>query len=328
VSTNMLMISDRGPSFWDTHHFSEKPNYAYVQSDGSYQIIDPDQIDRVYESLKDKKVLFLVHGFNTPKASILKSYFKINTYVNQLELQPNYLNRALSTVKYYLGMESQVEKSPPYDAVIGHIWPGYEDRLYYHYAKHNAKVLAPRINQELKKLNGLAQRVDVIAHSLGNYALFEALELDQSLKIGNIFSIAAALPNDCLDPGKAYENIAQKCQALYVLCSKNDNTLDWGYYIAEGTKKALGLAGNVCYETLARNIQVVNCSAVVDHHSGYVHTNQIYQFIEDALNSLNPSPYEAKKVTLLSDGSLEVIHERKEERSYLQIFSDYVCSLT
>lgn len=278
----ILLINERGPDFWNPSVLAEKTTYAAIE-DHHERALSEKEFQSTLEALKGKRVLVLIHGLKNPRADLLSSYRAAHFNASQLSstFNESYLNRVKRFVYDYLGFW-EPDHIKPYDAVIGISWPSYDHETYYYKAKENARAVAPKVADHLHELTTLAKEVDVIAHSMGNLVLFEALatERESSIPLNHIFSIAAAVPQKSLNSNERYGSVASHCQKLFVLYSKNDEALGWPYYIAEGGKVALGLVGANHTFSMLSNVTSVDCSQIVKKHSDYFANHKFYKFIE------------------------------------------------
>ncbi len=278
----ILLINERGPDFWNPSLIAEKTSYATIE-DHHERAISEEEFQSSLKALKGKRVLVLIHGLKNPRDNLLSSYRAAQSNVSQLSstFNESYLNRVKRFVNDYLGFWEPDHKAP-YDAVIGISWPSFDHETYYYKAKENAKAVAPKVAAHLHEVASLAEEVDVIAHSMGNLVLFEALagKRKGSIPLNHIFSIAAAVPKNSLNTEGRYGSVASQCKKLFVLYSNNDEALAWPYYLAEGGKVALGLVGANHAFSMLSNVTSVNCTQIVNKHSDYFPNHKFYQFIE------------------------------------------------
>jgi len=261
---------------------AEKTTYAKIENHHE-RAISEKEFKSSLEALKGKRILVLIHGLKNPRDKLLSSYRAAQSNVSQLSstFDESYLNRIKRFVNGYLVFWEPDHKTP-YDAVIGISWPSFDHETYYYKAKENAKAVAPKVARHLHEVASLADEVDVIAHSMGNLVLFEALteKKETSISLNHIYSIAAAVPKNSLNSEERYGNVANQCQKLFVLYSKNDEALAWPYYLAEAGKIALGLEGANHKSSLLSNVTSVNCTQIINSHSDYFPNYKFYQFIE------------------------------------------------
>lgn len=304
---NTLLINERGPDFHSTHQIAEQPSYAWLTTRGEVQI-DEEEYHKALGALEGKKVLVLIHGLKNLQDDVFESYTHAHKQIANIfyPKSPASLFDRVQDFIYSITGFWQPKPEKAYDAVIGISWPSYHHELYYYHAKENAQLLAPKVATHLFEISKVAQRVDVLAHSLGNYMLFEALKTKAatSLKVHHIYSLAAAVARHSLNAGGTYETVSEKCTRLFILFSEKDDALQWPFYLAEGGETALGLFGADHQKKLASNITSVDCSKIATEHSAYLYQPLFYQFIE---NSHKPSlPYfpEHNEVEINADGKI------------------------
>lgn len=274
ISEEVVLISDR-ENFWDTNKISD---FTYMMS------VSP--IDFSY--FAGKKVLFLVHGYNNTTEDAVKSY-KI-------------VSEKMHALKHSDGTQI-------YDLIVNYFWPGYQNIDAYLDAKDNAQspLLTHRFVDTLSRVNEKATSIDVIAHSMGNRLLLEALEHTShpTPLVRNFYSFAAAIDYDSVYQDGQYGTAIKLCKNVYVFHSDVDIALK-GYKEIE-QNDSLGADENIDVKRYPKNIQFVDCTLLIEgDHSGYFTSkaDPIYQFIADqqTKGDLAPVP---KEWTLQQDGTLK-----------------------
>ncbi len=192
AAASLLWISDRA-NFW-----SEDDIGRVTQ-----MMVEERQVPVDFQQLAGKRVLLLVHGFNNSASEAQTTYREIFSYLDELDL---------------------------YDVVIGYFWPGYDNPLAYYFAKNNAERLSSRMTTNLHALAEHAQKVDVMAHSMGNLIMLRALSKTSTVPVQNFYSLAAAVDDDSIEKRHIYYAATQQCKDLYIFHSDEDD--------------ALGIAGN------------------------------------------------------------------------------------
>lgn len=296
AAANMLMISDR-EDFWDAKALSAQTQISIVDEKGTLE-------GKEFSHLKQKNILLLIHGFNNSEADVLPSYFAIQ---NEIE-------------KTFVNGEKKI-----YDHVVGYLWPGCESRTAYYEAKGHAEAVSSRVAELISKIADKTDRVDVMAHSMGNFVFLEALNkisepkrswtdtfrsalglaTSAVKKVGNYFSLGAAVDDESIEVGQIYGQAIERCQNVYVVYSEQDSVLKYLYTFAE-MDRALGSKGIEDISKLPPHVQLVDCSAVVDGHSKYEETPQVFEFIRNRLLGIQPLPESAKRVKLLVDNTVEL----------------------
>ena len=262
LASQLWLMSDRG-SFWD----AEKISYQ-TQAERDFNAKDTIAAN---PEIHGKKILLLVHGYNTDAKEALATYRLINLHVSYL-----------------------------YDLVIGYLWPGYDDSWEYFEAKHNVPALAEKMRSHLECLSASTVRMDVLAHSMGNRLMLEALRYIPSQKkkiVQNYYSLAAAVDDESLENQEKYYPSTQNCEKMFVFYSKRDDTLKWFYTLAE-QDRALGYEGAEDSDKLPPNVQLINCTSFIGGHSQYFTSLPIYEFIKNqfsqqpvhALQPPHPTP--------------------------------------
>ncbi len=272
LASSFLLMSDRA-QFWDADKISSETEMI--------EGLEEEPVD--FKEFKDKKVVLLVHGFNSSFNAALHRYHQINKQINVLDL---------------------------YDTVIGYLWPGYESGLEYFAAKKNAEKLAERMRLHLIALSSSAATVDVIAHSMGNRLLLNALEYaefpSQLKPVRYFYSLAAAVDDQSVEQQHTYFQSLQLCDGMYVFHSNRDDVLKFFYLLAERSQ-ALGFEGEDNEKKEAKNLQFIDCTSFVDGHSDYFGATPLYQFIKNQHMKTTPDPSTAPNVRLLANGLVQPI---------------------
>jgi len=273
-AASMLMVSDRA-NFWDDNKIAPQTQFGEVNELGITKLLDPTAI----QQFAGKRVLVLVHGFATPQACY----------------------------PYFTAQANLLEEGSPYDAIIGYIWPCYTNHLAYLQAKSHADLVAPRLKTFLKLLQSVASRIDVAAHSLGNRLVLKALDLKASAPtlVHNFLSIAPAVDNEAIEMGEEFFNSTQHCTNLYVFFSHRDSVLRWAYLASEWDK-ALGYDGAENPNKLPQNVQMIDCTNIIDSHDGYLFSKPIFSFIQQAAWMLPSEFAMAQNLFFTPDGMFNI----------------------
>lgn len=284
ISKNCYFINERGPTFWDTSMLAKETQYAQMAPSGASLIpLSPSEYEQKIHSLKGKKVLVYVHGLQTNHRKLMDSQELLVQNFSQLKVKMPLWNSIKGHLMYFLGYSEEEAYSGecPYDAIIGYSWPSFDHFGYYYEAKKHALTLAPKFAQEIQKISSIAQRTDIMAHSMGNLVVFEALASpsSDSIAIDNIYSLAAALPHDCFIKNTTYSKILKCCKYIFVFHSKHDLALNWPFSIVEKTAQALGLNGPATATEHQHQIKAINASNVVKGHSDYLLSKSLYEYL-------------------------------------------------
>ena len=253
LASQLWLMSDRG-SFWDAEKISDQTK---LETDSNRK--NPSLAS---EEIKGKNVLLLIHGYNNDEKEALSTYRLIHAHVSAF---------------------MDMQRSQFYDLVIGYLWPGYDDSWEYFDAKQNTSELSKIMRSHLKTLSASAAKVDVLAHSMGNRLLLEALNYPSFKKkkvVQNYYAFAPAVDNESVEKQEKYYQSTQNCEKIFVFYSKRDDVLKWGYTLAE-QDKALGYEGAENPDQLPQNVQLINCTTLVGGHSDYFTVIPIYEFIKN-----------------------------------------------
>jgi esterase/lipase superfamily enzyme len=247
--SQFCLMSDRA-FFWDTEKISVGTSFC--------EVLNPKIKALDSKEIEGKKVLLLVHGYNNDFAEALSTYQLINTHV------------------------STFEDSKCYDLIIGYLWPGDDSALEYYDAKSRIPILAKRMRNHLTFLCSSAAQVDVLAHSMGNLLVLEALNDQFSLNkkpVQNFYALAPAVDDESIEKNEKYYFSTQNCEKIFVFFSKKDDVLKWCYHLAEGDR-ALGYMGAENPSQLPLNVQLINFSHAIDNHSQYFNFLPFYEFLK------------------------------------------------
>jgi esterase/lipase superfamily enzyme len=268
AAASLNWISDRA-NFWS------EDNIERV----TQMMVGNQQVPVDFQQFAGKRVLLLVHGFNNSASEAQATYHEIFSYLDGFDL---------------------------YDAVLGYFWPGYGNPLAYYFAKDNAEKLSSRMTANLNALAAHAQKVDVMAHSMGNLILLRALSKTSTTPVQNFYSLAAAVDEDSIEKRHSYYSATQQCKDLYVFHSDEDEALRIAFKIAE-FDEALGEDESIDLLKMPKNVQFIDCTSFVDGHSGYFkkRAEPVYLFIQKQQTANTPASTVIQKARLLVDGSLE-----------------------
>jgi len=262
----MLMISSRD-KFWDSNTLSDSDEIRDV-------VLDDDSLGSVISkqnflnSLHDKRVILLIHGYNNEGDDVVRSY--------------DIIDRNIS-----------IHLKEIYDSVIGYTWPGGDDRFDYSAAKTRAGAVAPRVRRWLKDIADVAQAVDIMNHSMGGRVVLTSLRDARAPKVRNLFNMASAVDNESIQINEKFYDSSKNCEVLYVFHSKNDSVLKNAYQLAEWDR-ALGYSGPEDPELIMKhspNVRIVNCKNIIRSHGGYKDSEAIYKFIAMELQGVRAPQY-------------------------------------
>ena len=203
------------------------------------------------DQLSDKKVVILIHGYNTD-------------YEHALEF--------FSTA--YNGVEEH------YDQAVCYLWPGYDDFWEYLHAKKMVMKtnLAQRLNQLISEISAHTKQTDVFAFSTGCRLILEALKQTPAPSLTNLFLVAPAVDNEALEKGERYFSSIDKTEKTFVFYSKKDGVLNWGYPLYEWDV-ALGAKGAENPLKVHPKVYLVNSSEYVKKHHDAFSTPYIFNII-------------------------------------------------
>lgn len=280
LSASLLIVSDSA-NIHDMNQLAESSHFFWDPEFTS------EAIDRM--ALKNKKILLVIHGYNNSFSHAIKTI--------------NHVKATISNMR-------NKEGSPLYDLVIGYIWPGYDNFIEYSLAVENAEALKLRMRQHLIDLATITPQLDVLAHSLGNRVILEALNFENNFSntsiINHFFALAPAVDANAIQKDGFLFKSVMNCKHLFVMHSNKDDVLKLLYPLASG-KQALGKSPPPYFKQLPPQVKFLDCSKVVEGHSHYFKTKSIFDFIEKLTNQshfLNESNH---YLLLLKDGNTKTL---------------------
>ncbi len=264
LASSLILMSDR-ENFWTADDLSDRTEEL---ANGKVTPVS-------FDELTGKRVLLLVHGYNSTSDGALDHYQTIQKNLDPFDL---------------------------YDTMIGYFWPGCDLGLEYYAAEKNTQKLAPRMHAYLETLSDTAAHLDVLAHSMGNRLILEALQLSNKPTpiVRNFYSLAAAVKDKDIEMGHPFYQAALQSRNLFIFHSDRDDVLKYDFLVAERSE-ALGYGGLDKASKEPKNIQFVDCTQFVNGHSGYFEKDAmpLYIFLKNQQIGQITS---AINVELLSDG--------------------------
>ena len=271
---NMFIVSCR-KDFWSTTEFSGGLDIRELDmtGDGTGASVTSAAF---LQAMAGKRVIVLVHGYNTDRLDLLESYGTIDRQMRLL----NFLGGA----------------SAPYDAIVGFAWPGGSMGVSFPFARGRAADSASHFARLLGDLRGANATIDLNTHSLGAHVAFEALRDVPANTVRTAWNFASAVDNESVEDGERYYTASQGCSTFYVFHSKNDPVLRFWYRIGDlpDFDTALGYSGPEDPGSIvvrSKNVRVVNCKDIVASHGGYRSTGQVWSFMAQELAAPTTSQF-------------------------------------
>ncbi len=276
---SLLVMSDRD-HFWDADKVAKETEITWDSIDGQASID--------IEQLKDKKILLIVHGFNNSSSEAMQTYRSVTDRIAAIR---------------------DADGNALYDLTIGYLWPGYKNKLDYYAAKKHAGELKEKMESHLLFLSSIAAKVDVMAHSMGNRLVFEALNFSPKNNgkklVQNLYSLAAAIDSESIEKKHKYFHSSKNCDQIFIFHSKQDEVLEFLYTLAEWDK-ALGFDDTENLKKLPKNVQLIDCTTFVSGHSQYFSASNVYEFIRNELLNHIPPARIAPNLKILANGNIEI----------------------
>ncbi|WP_232086079.1 alpha/beta hydrolase [Candidatus Protochlamydia amoebophila] len=276
----LYLISDR-MNFTDRHKFSLETKIVNVELISSTVQIYLEENIQTYKDFKlknfsNRKILILIHGFTVKYENASKTLRHLADKVGDR-----------------------------YDAVIGYLYPACAKFYQYNQAKENGLYVAEkRLPEILHSIQSVAERVDIVAHSMGTIVAMHALNQSASPKIDKLFLLGGVLEEksifECDGQGcTTLKRALSNAKNIYVLYSCNDKVLPW-LHVIDSTQPLGRLSKNIQQKPIARNVCLINTSSVVKGHSAYFQSQEIFKFIYDDAQGNNS--LEGTSFSLTFDG--------------------------
>lgn len=233
-------------------------------------------MDQLREKAANKHVCVLVHGYRSPIANVMNSYWELVTRMS----------------------DEGVSGASGYGLVVGFAWPGKASKVGYFVARSSARRAGPRLLELVNDLRGVAHTVDVQTHSLGARVALTALRDSRKVFVDNLLLSAPAVDNNVFEVSREFHPVLESCNRCLVYHSRNDRVLRYTYPlgdVADGLKRAVGLRGpRSRVSTLADcpNLYIVDCAARVKDHGGYRRATQYFEHWRKVLSGDAVSRYD------------------------------------
>lgn len=268
-SDQTLVVSDRG-------QFYNPDKLSRVQTKKVLSLSPPYKAKKIRENewqkkIAGKKIAVLIHGYNNGE----KEYSFFSRIINK--------------------------GGSIYDTYICYSWPGGDNFWEYLAAKRLIirTSLPHRLLALLQELSQVAERVDVIAHSMGCRLILESLKLSSSVTLGNLFLMAPAIDNEALEKGESYFPATSKAAHIFVFFSQNDEVLSLLYPMMEWDL-ALGSRGPENPKLLLDHIHLIKSDNYIHAHKDYADSDFVFNIISHALQ-VPSSPSTARLLHCLVD---------------------------
>lgn len=196
----------------------EGTDLAIQIGDSLYQLSGPRSFDYLREFTRGRRVLVVVHGYNSKEENVRQAYCELFRQLTQRE---------------FVGLF--------YDVVMFVYWPG-GWAPGYTVARWRTGGVGGQLAKSFLALDQ-AKSVDVQTHSMGARVLAETLKANGKVQVRNWIAAAAAIQNDDLSEGGGYAALlGQITGTVLAPYSELDGVLKRDFPIAE-LDKALGYSG-------------------------------------------------------------------------------------
>lgn len=226
-------------------------------------------------AIQGKNVLLLIHGYRNPQENVRAAY---------------------RDIEQRMAAGGLLGAGKAYDIIIGYTWPGGILHVSYPLSRKWAEKSGTKhVRPLLTKLIGAAGTrgsVDVNTHSLGARVALYAL-IQGNIKLRNLWMLAPAVDDDSIEHGEKFDTSAQSAKRTYLLHSRQDGVLKFTFPLCE-FDKALGYEGPehpALIKDFSRQVRVVDCTRIVDNHSGYRMSAPVYQYMLDEYTNPNPQQF-------------------------------------
>lgn len=181
----------------DGNTFTETDQLFNLEHDKPIELISEAEL---LQSVKQKKILILLHGFHQSIFDVL------SFYISMEELHRKYL-------------------SVHYDVVVGIIWPGGESKFDNYRPKQNVKKAGSYLQSWIYHLTKSQCTIDVMSHGMGSLLVYHSMDLIQeNFSIRNVFSIGAGIPQEVLTNDLQIERVQHRVEKIYLFYIENEHT--------------------------------------------------------------------------------------------------------
>lgn len=231
-----------------SNHFSENPIYNPLKY--NLCLNHPPNVT-------GKRVLVFIHGFNTSAKNARSSLLKL--------------------AKKTIGT---------YDVVIGYSYPSASLSSginSYQGGRALAIKAAKPFAVELKGILSQAERVDIVAHSMGAFLALNALNFDslKNKKIGNLFLAGGAIGTDSLsvcEVSTSYRRALNNVTTIYNIFSCSDKVLQLHtLFIGE---RAVGRPNPLPTKCQSLNVKWIDSSKIINSHSAFLDNCHVIDFLQ------------------------------------------------
>jgi len=216
--------------------------------------------DDLAERMQGHHVLFLIHGFRNPLASVASAYQRVA--------------RGLA------GIDAVGDAG--YGLIVGFVWPGFATPAGFFPAVPFANRSAGffRAMLELASRNG--RTVDVQTHSLGARVALQALAGQTDGFVDNLMITAPAVDDEVLEPRREFHAALTLSRRCLVYHSDKDKTLRFAFRIGDAPEfdRALGWKGPQHRDVIAAecpDVFVIDCRRAIASHGGYRSSDRYYE---------------------------------------------------
>lgn len=233
--------------------------FEQITSYNGQQVEAADE-NALLSSIGHENILVIIHGFNNTMADILSLYG-------------------------HLGEQCSTFFGEKYDAFIGFVWPSRKSGFSYFQSKENARRAAPYLRDWLHHFTNAGCTIDVMGHSMATVMGYHALKSTQEISIRNIFSFGAAVSQSYLVE-RMTANMMEKVENIYLFYTKRDDRLKYWFRRIEW-EEAIGYSGLEKYQKLLtyfNQLTLIDCSNVVQTHTGYWNSKMVFECISNILN--------------------------------------------
>ncbi|NGP89289.1 alpha/beta hydrolase [Fodinibius halophilus] len=260
----MFLISSRR-EFTNNREFSDTDMLRFVGGMQN-QVLTTEEF--FLSDISSKKILLIVHGFNTPFSYIVPEYLRMKEQYNE-------------------------QLSNHYDYIVGYTWPSGGSEIDYFQAKKNTDTAANRLHSWICKLDRVECTIDIAGHSMAAMVGYKSLTKDAPIQVRNVFSFGAAIPKDLLSEEELLAQALGKVDHVYAFYNRKDHVLKYLFRFMEW-EQALGYTGLQNYERLmgkGEKITAIDCTGMEINHTGYMRSEEITRFMEAVLEGHKRGPF-------------------------------------
>lgn len=253
----MYMINLRQDGI-NGNNFTETEQLFNLEHDKPIELISKSEL---LLSVKQKKILILLHGFH-------QSVFDV--------------------LSFYISMEKLHRKtlSEYYDVVVGIIWPSGDSKFNNYQSKQNARKAGSSLQNWIYHLNKSQCTIDVMSHGMGSLLVYHSMDMMQdNFSIRNVFSIGAGIPQEVLTNDLHIDRVHHRVENIYVFYIENEHTrTDLSQIVNQNVSEKKEPKNWKKELTKKKKVNLINITEKISDYPGYQSLIVITEYIDKLLS--------------------------------------------